>query len=186
MDSLLGWKKERLFRFVIDPDVEPTNSRAGRTLRPSVMYRKHNGGTRSDFVTGYIRKSSIMAEGSLEINKWMAGKRLKKMGGEAERIGENYRSNFVTLTCYIMSANLYTASNYKFSMNSYLKFVLLAIPYFFMVFGIGIYDRVDPRLGGWPFFYWFQLVWIFIAAFLTITVYSIERKEKKEKGGVSQ
>lgn len=71
-------------------------------------------------------------------------------------------------------------------MNSYLKFVLLAIPYFFMVFGIGIYDRVYPELGGWPFFYWFQLVWIFIAAFLTITVYSVERKEKKAKVGVSQ
>ena len=63
-------------------------------------------------------------------------------------------------------------------MNVILKFILLAIPYFFMVLGIGIYNRVNPTLGGWPFFYWYQLVWIFIAAILTSVVYLLERKDK--------
>ncbi len=66
-------------------------------------------------------------------------------------------------------------------MNKALKFVLLALPYFFMVLGVGIYDRAKPELGGFPFFYWYQLVWIFIAAGLTFAVYSIEEKEKGVK-----
>ncbi|MEM0139098.1 MAG: DUF3311 domain-containing protein [Ferroplasma sp.] len=64
-------------------------------------------------------------------------------------------------------------------MNSILKFIILGIPYFFMVLGVGIYDRVNPEIGGFPFFYWYQLMWIFIAAGLTFSVYSIENAEKK-------
>ena len=37
-----------MFRFVTDPEVEPTNNRAGRALRPSMIYRKASGGTRSN------------------------------------------------------------------------------------------------------------------------------------------
>ncbi|MGC8618842.1 MAG: IS66 family transposase, partial [Thermoplasmata archaeon] len=32
---------------VVDPNVEPINNRAERALRPSVIYRKVSGGTRS-------------------------------------------------------------------------------------------------------------------------------------------
>ena len=28
------------------------------------------------------------------------------------------------------------------------------------------YDRIEPRLFGFPFFYWYQLVWVFLAAAL--------------------
>ena len=35
------------FRFVIDSEVESTNNRAVRALRPSVIYRKVSGGPRS-------------------------------------------------------------------------------------------------------------------------------------------
>jgi hypothetical protein len=48
VDNLLKRKKEWIFRFVIDPDVEPTNNRAERALRPSVIYRKISGGSRSE------------------------------------------------------------------------------------------------------------------------------------------
>ena len=47
VDNLLKRKREWLFRFVIDPDVEPTNNRVERALRPSVIYRKVSGETRS-------------------------------------------------------------------------------------------------------------------------------------------
>ena len=47
VDNLLKGKKEWIFRFVIDPDVEPTNNRAERALRSSVIYRKISGGSRS-------------------------------------------------------------------------------------------------------------------------------------------
>ncbi|GGM69054.1 hypothetical protein GCM10007108_04000 [Thermogymnomonas acidicola] len=70
-------------------------------------------------------------------------------------------------------------------MNPILKTVILAIPYFFMVLGIGIYNRVNPELGGWPFFYWYQLLWIFIAALLTFAVYLAERNAKENGGAAS-
>lgn len=37
-------------------------------------------------------------------------------------------------------------------------YVLLAIPFAATLFP-GLYDRLDPRLFGMPFFYWYQLVW---------------------------
>ena len=46
--NLLKRKKEWLFNFVMNPDVEPTNNRAERTLRSSVIYRKVSGGSRSE------------------------------------------------------------------------------------------------------------------------------------------
>ena len=48
VDNLLKRRKEWLFNFVMDPDVEPTNNRAERALRSSVIYRKVSGGSRSE------------------------------------------------------------------------------------------------------------------------------------------
>jgi hypothetical protein len=74
VDNLLRRKKEWLFRFVIDPEVEPTNNRAERALRPSVIYRKVSGGTRSSrgseaydrlfsiFYTQKLRKRSFIRD----------------------------------------------------------------------------------------------------------------------------
>ena len=45
--NLLKRRKEWLFNFVMDPHVEPTNNRAERALRPSVIYRKVSGGSTS-------------------------------------------------------------------------------------------------------------------------------------------
>ncbi len=60
VDNLLKRKREWLFRFVIDKEVEPTNNRAERALRPSVIYRKVSGGTRSPRGTkAYDRLFSI-------------------------------------------------------------------------------------------------------------------------------
>ena len=43
-------QEDWLFNFVINPDVEPTNNRAERALRPSVIYRKISGGSRSEIL----------------------------------------------------------------------------------------------------------------------------------------
>ena len=48
VENLLKRRKEWLFNFVMDPDVEPTNNRAERALRSSVIYRKVSGGSRSE------------------------------------------------------------------------------------------------------------------------------------------
>ena len=48
VDNLLKRKKEWLLGFVMNPDVEPTNNRAERALRSSVIYRKVSGRSRSE------------------------------------------------------------------------------------------------------------------------------------------
>ena len=48
VENLLKRRKEWLFNFVMDPHVEPTNNRAERALRSSVIYRKVSGGSRSE------------------------------------------------------------------------------------------------------------------------------------------
>jgi transposase len=100
VDNLLKRKKEWLFKFVTDPDVEPTNNRAERALRPSVMYRKRNGGTRSEsgdrvyeriyslHYTSKLKKSSILTDGPSEIKKWMDRNRRKKMEERLNRSGK--------------------------------------------------------------------------------------------------
>ena len=46
VDNLLRRRRDWLSRFFIDPEVELTNNRAERALRPSVIYRKASGGSR--------------------------------------------------------------------------------------------------------------------------------------------
>ena len=89
VDNFLKRKSQWLFKFVTDPDVEPTNNRAERALWPSVMYRKRNGGTGSEsgdrvyeriyslHYTSKLKKSSILMDGPPEIKKWM-DKRLNR------------------------------------------------------------------------------------------------------------
>ena len=48
MDNLLKQKREWLFGFVTNPDVEPTNNRAERAFRSSVLYMKVSGGAKSE------------------------------------------------------------------------------------------------------------------------------------------
>jgi hypothetical protein len=47
---------------------------------------------------------------------------------------------------------------------------LLLIPYVGLLW-VPFYNHVDPRLFGFPFFYWYQLLWVPISALLTWIVY---------------
>ncbi len=40
------------------------------------------------------------------------------------------------------------------------------------------YDQAEPRLFGFPFFYWYQLLWVFIAAGLCGLCYMLLRRER--------
>ena len=51
--------------------------------------------------------------------------------------------------------------------------VILLLPFVAMLW-VGSYDRVDPALFGVPFFYWYQLLWVLIAAALAGIVYVVE------------
>ena len=41
---------------------------------------------------------------------------------------------------------------------------------------VSTYDQVEPRLLGFPFFYWYQFVWVPVAALLTWMVYRALRR----------
>jgi hypothetical protein len=48
--------------------------------------------------------------------------------------------------------------------------LLLLIPFIF-VFWPPFYNAREPVVAGFPFFYWFQLLWIVITAIITAIVY---------------
>jgi hypothetical protein len=47
--------------------------------------------------------------------------------------------------------------------------ILLLVP--FLVLWVPLYNMVEPTLFGFPFFYWFQLAWIFVSMVITAVVY---------------
>jgi hypothetical protein len=52
---------------------------------------------------------------------------------------------------------------------------LLVIPWIAMVW-VPSYNQDQPRLWGFPFFYWYQLLWVVISAVVTGFVYFKTRR----------
>jgi hypothetical protein len=52
--------------------------------------------------------------------------------------------------------------------------LLLLLPFIAMLWP-PFYNRVDPQLAGIPFFYWYQMLWVFITAAILWFVYRSER-----------
>ncbi|MGN6087718.1 MAG: DUF3311 domain-containing protein [Actinomycetales bacterium] len=46
---------------------------------------------------------------------------------------------------------------------------------------VGSYAKDEPRLFGFPFFYWYQLLWVFIAAGCVSIAYVIVRNEERKR-----
>lgn len=55
-----------------------------------------------------------------------------------------------------------------------LWYLLLLIP-FIATLWVPFYNSMDPQLGGFPFFYWYLLLWVPISAGLTALVYYVTR-----------
>jgi hypothetical protein len=47
---------------------------------------------------------------------------------------------------------------------------------------VSSYAKDEPRLWGFPFFYWYQLLWVFIASGLTYTAYRLVRATERSRG----
>ena len=45
-----------------------------------------------------------------------------------------------------------------------------------IVLWVPFYNRLEPALGGIPFFYWYQLAWVLIAASIVMSVYVLETR----------
>ena len=46
---------------------------------------------------------------------------------------------------------------------------------------VPIYNSVDPKLGGWPLFYWLQLVFVGLGVATTVLVYRMTRRPAAER-----
>jgi hypothetical protein len=52
--------------------------------------------------------------------------------------------------------------------------ILFVLPFIAMLW-VPSYNRLTPELFGFPFFYWYQLLWVVISAVLAGIVYNAER-----------
>ena len=69
--------------------------------------------------------------------------------------------------------------------------VLLALPIIALMW-VGSYNRVEPRLAGFPFFFWYQFLWVFLCSAMTWTAYKLvlaarrggqdARRDARERG----
>src|SRR5215475_5596455 len=57
---------------------------------------------------------------------------------------------------------------------------LLLLIQFIPALWVPLYNRVEPTLGGMPFFYWFQLALVFVSAAVTGIVYFATEKSRNE------
>jgi len=48
---------------------------------------------------------------------------------------------------------------------------------------VPIYARTTPTLGGFPFFYWYQLIWIPLVAILATLAYLLTRRATRPSDG---
>jgi uncharacterized protein DUF3311 len=63
---------------------------------------------------------------------------------------------------------------------------ILLVPPIVVPLLVGLYDKEDPRLWGFPFFYWFQFLLIPCAAVFTVSAYYLAkeavRRDRAAKG----
>ncbi len=58
--------------------------------------------------------------------------------------------------------------------------VLLAIPVVALML-VGTYAKKEPVLAGFPFFIWYQFLWVFLCSALTFTAFRIVRKARPHR-----
>jgi hypothetical protein len=57
--------------------------------------------------------------------------------------------------------------------------VLLAVPTLAILI-VPIYGSKAPELWGWPFFYWYQVVWVPLSAVFTGAAYLVVKRARGE------
>jgi hypothetical protein len=58
--------------------------------------------------------------------------------------------------------------------------VLLLIPCVALAL-VPTYSRTTPKLWGWPFFYWYQVLWVFITPVLTYLAYLVIKRTRGDQ-----
>ena len=55
--------------------------------------------------------------------------------------------------------------------------ILLAVPVLAILI-VPIYAHSGPNVGGWPFFYWYQVLWVPLSAVFTGSAYVVVRRAR--------
>ncbi|AJT64490.2 DUF3311 domain-containing protein [Streptomyces chattanoogensis] len=64
--------------------------------------------------------------------------------------------------------------------------VCLLAPFVAMLW-VSSYARIEPKLIGIPFFYWYQMLWVPVSTVLTAVAYKlVQREQRARKGGVAK
>jgi len=50
---------------------------------------------------------------------------------------------------------------------------------------VPFYNRLTPALGGFPFFYWYQLMWVPIVAILSASAYLLSKVARRDSAAAS-
>ena len=58
--------------------------------------------------------------------------------------------------------------------------MLLLAPFVGLLW-VPFYNRATPKLFGFPFFYWYQFIWVPVTALLTLLVYAATRPPNDEE-----
>jgi hypothetical protein len=58
--------------------------------------------------------------------------------------------------------------------------VLLLLPIIALMW-VGSYAKVEPKLGGFPFFIWYQFLWVFLCSACTYTAYRLVVKARPHR-----
>jgi hypothetical protein len=62
--------------------------------------------------------------------------------------------------------------------------VCLIAPFVAMLW-IPSYNKTSPKLLGFPFFYWYQLLWVIITAVLMIVAFTAANRDRAQRRGAS-
>ena len=62
--------------------------------------------------------------------------------------------------------------------------VLLAIPIVALLW-VSSYARETPKLGGFPFFFWYQFLWVFLCAGCTYAAHRLVLAARKQGAGTT-
>jgi hypothetical protein len=60
--------------------------------------------------------------------------------------------------------------------------ILILIPPVVVPLWVPLYNRTDPTLWGFPFFFWFQFLLILCSAVLTVAAYGLSRLADRHAG----
>jgi hypothetical protein len=77
-----------------------------------------------------------------------------------------------------------TASPHRRSTGLWVVIVIVLIPPVVVPLWVPIYDKTDPTLWGFPFFYWFQFAMILMSAALTVVAFALStRADRRRRDG---